>query len=259
MIFGIGGNPPFIGFRAHLFPVAVFRLRAMRMRLTAVSLAVLLAALLVAAGAGAAMVGIYRNGMATTAQRAQLVKLSGRSCARGGSEQALRITIGKRTSGCSYRTPVLGRDLEVSASERLSSATPKGLQRKVFLGLVLRTGGGAGYQLAVYPAQQKVQLRKSLPGGKVEYLAIAKAQSAVKGLDKANDLRFSAINVASGPEKGQCHLLAYVGGKLVAEATDPGAAELSGGFSGVAIGSASNATGTVASVDNVVVRVPSPF
>jgi hypothetical protein len=231
----------------------------MRMRLTAALLAVLATALVVVAGAGAAMVGIYRNPMTTTAQRAQLVKLTGRSCARGGSEQALRITIGKRTSGCSYRTPVVGRDLEISASERLLSSTPKSLQRKVFLGLVLRTGGGAGYQLAVYPAQQKVQLRKNLPGGKVKYLAIAKSQSAVLGLDKANDLRFSAINVASGPEKGQCHLLAYAGGKLVAEATDPEASELSGGASGVAIGSASNATGAVAGVDDVVVRVPSPF
>ncbi len=255
----MGGNPPFIGFRAHPFPVSVFRLRAMKARFTAVWLAVLLAALALALSAGAAMVGIYRNPMTSTAQRSQLVKLSGRSCVRGGSEQALRITIGKRTSDCSYRTPVVGRDLEIAASERLLSATPKGLQRKVFLGLVLRTGGGAGYQLAVYPAQQKVQLRRNLPGGKVNYLAIAKVQSAVQGLDKANDLRLSAINIASGPERGQCRLLAYVGGKLVAEATDPGAAELSGGASGIAIGSASNATGAVASVDDVVVRVPSPF
>jgi hypothetical protein len=231
----------------------------MKVRFTAVSLAVLLTAPAFAAGAGAAVVGIYSNPMTTTAQRAQLVKLSGRSCARGGSEQALRITIGKRTSGCSYRTPVVGRDLEIAASERLLSATPKGLQRKVFLGLILRTGGGAGYQLAVYPAQQKVQLRKNLPGGKVKYLAIARSQSSVQGLNRANDLRLSAIDVASGPEKGQCHLLAYVGGKLVAEATDPGAAELSGGASGVAIGSASNANGAVASVDDVMVRVPSPF
>jgi hypothetical protein len=231
----------------------------MRVRLTVVSLAVLVAALALAAGAWGVMIGIYRNPMTTTAQRAQLVKLSGRSCARGGSEQALRITIGKRTGGCSYRTPVVGRDLEIAASERLLSATLKGLQRKVFLGLILRTGGGAGYQLAVYPAQQKVQLRKNLPGGKVKYLAIVKEQSTVQGLDKANDLRLSAINIASGPEKGQCRLLAFVGGKLVAEATDPGAAELSGGASGVAIGSASNATGAVASVDDVAVRVPSPF
>jgi len=37
------------------------------------------------------MVGIYRNPMTTTAQRAQLVKLAGSSCTRGGSDGALRI------------------------------------------------------------------------------------------------------------------------------------------------------------------------
>ncbi len=231
----------------------------MRVRFTAALLAAVAAALVIVAGAGAAMVGIYRNGMETSAQREQLVKLSGRNCTRGSAEQALLITLGKHTSQCSYRTPVVGRNLEVAASERLLSATPKSLQRQVFLGLILRTGGGAGYQLAVYPAQQKVQLRKNLPDGKVRYLAIARGQRAVQGINRTNQLGLQAIDIASGPEKGSCHLFAYVGGKLAVEATDPGARELSGSASGVAVGSANNATGTVASVDNVVVRVPSPF
>jgi hypothetical protein len=205
------------------------------------------------------MVGIYRNSMETTAQRGQLVKLSGRSCARGGSNHALRIVVGKRTGECSYRTPVVGRDLEVAATERLLRGTPKGLQRKMFLGLVTRAGGGARYQLVVYPLQQKVQLRKYLGDGSVEYLAIEKEVSAVKGIDKANQLRLSALNLTSGPEKGQCRLRAYVGGALVADVTDPGAGDLAGRASGVAIGSAQSSSGAIASVDDVVVRVPSPF
>ncbi len=231
----------------------------MRARFTAALLAALAAALVIAASAGAALVGIYANGMETAAQREQMVKLSGRSCKSGSAEMALLITLGKRTSQCSYRTPVMGRDLEVAASERLLSATPKSLQRKVFLGLVVRTGGGAGYQLAVYPAQQKVQLRKNLPGGKVRYLAIAREQSAVQGVNKTNQLGLQAIDITSGPAKGQCHLFAYVGGKLAAEAVDPGPRELSGSASGVAVGAANDATGAVASIGEVVVRVPSPF
>lgn len=231
----------------------------MRVRLPAVLLAVLAAALIVVGGAGAAMVGIYRNGMESSAKREQLVKLTGRNCTRGSAEKALLITLGKRTSQCSYRTPVLGRNLEVAASERLLSATPKSLQRTVFLGLILRTGGGAGYQLLVYPAQQKIQLRKNLPGGKVKYLAIARGQRLVQGINRTNQLGLQAINITSGPERGSCRLFAYVGGKQVAEAVDSGARELSGTASGVAIGSASTARGAIASVDNVVVRVPSPF
>lgn len=230
----------------------------MKLRFTAASIAVFAVFLAIAAGAGALMVGIYRNSMETTAQRGQLVKLSGRSCLRGGSDHALRIEIGKRTKECSYRTPVIGRDLEIGATERLLSGTPTALQHKVFLGLELRAGGGSQYQLAVYPLQRKVQLRKNL-SGKVEYLAIEKDVAAVKGINKANQLRLSAINVSSGPEKGQAHLRGYVGGRLVVEATDSAAGELSGRAAAVSVGSAKSSVGTVASVDDVVIRVPGPF
>ena len=161
----------------------------MRARFTAALLAAMGAALIIVAGAGATMVGIYRDGMETPAQREQLVKLAGRNCTRGSAEQTLLITLGKLTSQCSFRTPVLGRDLEVAASESLLSATPKSLQRTVYLSLILRTGGGAGYQLVVYPAQQKVQLRKNLPGGKVKYLAIARSQPSVQGINRDQPAR----------------------------------------------------------------------
>jgi len=226
----------------------------MRARFTAVSLALLATALIAAAVAGAAMIGIYRNGMETSAQRAQMIKLSGHRCASGGVEQTMRITLGKSTNQCSFRTPVIGRNLDIAASERLLSATPRTLQRRVYIGLFLRTGGGGGYQLIVYPPQQKVQLRKTLPSGRVKYLAIARGQRAVQGINRTNELSLQAID-----SSGRAQLLAYVGGKLVAEATDPGARELSGGASGVTVGSANSVPGTVATVDNVVVRVPSPF
>jgi len=227
----------------------------MKSRFAAASLAVLLTALTLATSAGAVMIGIYRNGMETTAQRSQLVKLSGRSCMRGGANGTLRIAIGRRTKECSYRTPVIGRDLEIAATERLLSGTPRGLQRKVFLAVELRAGGGAKYQLAVYPLQRKVQLRKVQDDGTIQYLAIVKNESAVKGIDQANKLRLGAINGAGG----ECRLLASVGGKPVADVVDTAAGDLSGRASGFSVGAASGATGTVASVDDVVVRVPSPF
>src|SRR3954452_10381241 len=102
----------------------------MRLRFSATLLAALAAGLLVCAIAGAAMIGIYRNGMESLAQRSQLVKLAGRTCDRAGAGGAMRIAIGKATSSCSFRTPVLGRDLEIAATERLLSGTPTALQRK---------------------------------------------------------------------------------------------------------------------------------
>jgi hypothetical protein len=230
----------------------------MKFRIAAVSLAAA-AALALAASAGAALIGVYRNGMESEAQRAQVVKLSGERCARGGSDHAVRIVVGKQTRECAYRTPVLGRDLEIAAIGRLLSNTPPALQRKAFLAVDLRTGGaGAGYQLAVFPLQGKAQLRKVSSDGQLQYLHIEK-NVRTKGLNKANELRLRAFNLTSGPEKGSCHILAYVGGQLVADVTDLTPGELEGRASGFALGAVGNAKGAAGSFDDVVVRVPSPF
>jgi hypothetical protein len=217
-----------------------------------------LAVLVFASVAAATLVPVYRNSMETTPQRGQLIKLTGANCARGGSQHALRVVIGKRTSECAYRTPVVGRDLEVAATERLLSGTPASLQKRAFLAVGLRSGGGAKYQLTVFPLQRKVQLRKYV-NGSIKYLAIEKDVGGVRGINGANQLRLRAFNATSGPEQGQCDLFAYIGGKLVASVTDSGAGDLSGRASSVSVGATSNATGTVASIDDVVLRVPSPF
>jgi hypothetical protein len=230
----------------------------MKGRFPAVFLAVLATGLLVSAVAGAAMIGVYRNSMESLAQRSQLVKLAGANCARVGANGAMRITLGKKTAACSFRTPVLGRDLEIAATERLLSGTPENLQRKAFLGLELRAGGGSKYQLLVFPRQKKAQLIK-VTGGGTKYLAIAKNEKAVMGINAANKLRLRALNVTSGPEKGQSRLFAYVGSTLVGEAIDAGAGELTGRASSVTVGTIKNGNGVIASVDDVVVRVPSPF
>lgn len=204
------------------------------------------------------MIGIYRNSMETLTQRSELVKLAGRNCDRAGVGGVMRIEVGKKTSSCSFRTPVLGRDLEIAATERLLSGTPENLQRKAFLGLELRAGGGAKYQLLVFPRQRKTQLIKVTREGS-RYLAIARNQRAVKGINQANVLRLRAVNVTSGPDRGQARLFAYVGKTLVGEAVDDAAGELSGRNSAVVVGTTKNGNGIVASVDDVVIRVPSPF
>lgn len=231
----------------------------MRRRITAVVLAALAAALCTAAAATAESIGVYRNTMESDGQRGQVRKLSGKACKSGGSSTAFRVFVGKATSECAYRTPVVGRDLEIAAVGRLLGQTPKPLQRKAFIALDLRAAEGSGYQLAVYPGQAKAQLRKLSPGGGVEYLHIEKNVATLRGLDEANQLRLQAFNVTSGPEKGSCHLLAYVGAKVVADVTDPAAGELEGQASGFSIGASGNAKGAVASFDDVVIRVPSPF
>lgn len=231
----------------------------MRTLRTAIFALLLAGALAFASSAGASLIGIYRNTMESKSQLAQVVRLSGKRCDRSGSGGAFQIVVGKETKECSYRTPVLGRDLEIAATERLLSATPKSVQRSAYLSVDLRAGGGARYQFVVFPLQRKAQIRKVLVDGTVEYLAIAKNLAEVGGADKANQLRLRAFNVTSGEGRGNCQLLAFLGGKLVAEFSDEGAGDLTGTASGFSVGSTKNAKGAHASVDDVVVRVPSPF
>jgi hypothetical protein len=222
------------------------------------ALAALLAATVFSSTAGAALVGLYRNPMESRAQLGEILKLSGQSCDRSGTGHALRVTVGKRTEECSYRTPVVGRDLEIAATARLLSSTPKSLQKSSFVALDLRAGGGARYQLAVFPTQRKAQLRKIRSGGSVEYLDVEKGLSMVRGLDKANELRLRAFNITKGDEKGNCRILAFIGGQRVSNVVDD-AADLTGEASGFSVGSAKVAKGAQASFDDVVVRLPSPF
>jgi hypothetical protein len=228
---------------------------------TAVFPLLLVGLLAFASVAGGALIGVYRNSMENKGQLAQIAKLSGERCARGSSGHAFNVTIGKATKECSYRTPVLGRDLEIAATMRLLSRpqVPMSVQRSAYLSLDLRAGGGARYQLAVYPLQRKAQLRKVLADGTVEYLDIEKDVAGIAGADKANMLRLRAFNVTSGDDKGNCGILAFIGGKLISEVTDEGAGELTGQASGFSVGSAKVAKGVLASVDDVVVRVPSPY
>lgn len=228
----------------------------MPMRLKATLIAALAAAALLAASASAAMVGIYRNGMDTTGQRGQLLKLSGKECARAGSESALRITLGKATPECSYRTPVIGRNMEIGATERLLSATPKPSQHRAYLGLAARAGGNARFELRVFPLQRKVQLLK-IVSSEITYLAIDKNEKAVMGLNKANALRLRVVN---GSEKGKVQVSGYLGNAAVVEATDEsGGASLPGQFSGISLGALKSPNGVVGSYDDVLVRVPVRF
>lgn len=231
----------------------------MRLLRTGTLVALLASFLALAPGAAAALVGIYRNPLEGKGQVAQIRKLSGERCGREASSGAIRVFVGKATRECSYRTPVVGRDLEISATARLLGATPMAVRRAAYLGLDLRAGEGARYQLAAYPLQRKAQLRKILPDGRIEYLHIEKGLTSIGGTDQPNELRLRAFNVTEGPERGNCRILAWVGGQLVADATDEGAGELKGRASGFSLGSAKVAKGAQATVDDVVVRAPSPF
>ena len=150
---------------------------------------------------------------------------------------------------------MVGRNLEIGATARLSSMTPKKARHGAYLGVVARAGAGARYAMLVFPLQRKVQLVKIVAGG-AEYLAVDRGEKLVNGVDKANALRLQVVETG---EPGKVQVNAFLGGSKVAEALDDSGGELSGQSSGVLLGAVKNGNGVVGSVDDVIVRVPVRF
>jgi hypothetical protein len=218
------------------------------------------ALVLVGAAVAAQTVGIYRNAMSTPGQRGQLSRVLGDDCKRGGSPRALRVQVGKRTDECAYRTQVVGRDLEILATERLLSGTPKRIRNRVFLGLTLRVGGGGGYQLRVFPLQRKYQLVKTTQTGERSFLAIGKQVRRIRGANKANKLRLRAFNMIHTRDPDDARLLVYIGDKRFVNVVDDSAGPLRGRMTAVSVGTPRGfANGAAASFDDVIVRVPNPY
>jgi hypothetical protein len=216
---------------------------------------VVLAALVFATVAGADMVGIYRNGLETKPQRSELIKLFGRSCKRGGGEDAIRVLLGKKTDSCAYRTPVIGRDLEIAATERILSGTPKALQNKAYVAVQLRTGGGNKYEVRAFPMQKKAQLIKVSEAG-TKYLAVKKN---VKEIGDINAPTVVRLKVEKTTGEASAAVAAYVGPTVIGEVSDEAAGEVTGEFSAVSVGATKIAEGLIGSIDDLVVRVPVTF
>ncbi len=224
----------------------------------AIALVSLLALGLLATGAASgAFVAIYRNALETTAQRSEILKLSGKACTRGGGATTLNITVGKLTEECAYRTPVVGQDLEIAATGSISSATPTAVAKKAFLALQLRAGGGAKLELRVFPGQKKAQIARITEEG-IKFLAVKKNIVALKEVNKAVVLRMRAI-AGAGETANTCKIGGYLGGELVVEAEDPACGELKGETTALAAGATNNGVGVVAGFAAIVVRTPVRF
>jgi hypothetical protein len=218
-----------------------------------------LALALLIATAATATVSIYSNDMLNSGRRGQIRKLSGQNCDRGGAPGVLKVRAGKKTEECAYRTPVVGRDLEIETTARLLSGTPKKLQRRAFVALELRAGGGGRYTFAVFPRQDKYQIRKDVPGQATKFLAVGKQISRIGGINEANKMRLQVFNILSTKKKGDGRILAFVNNKRMAVIVDDRIGALKGRFSGFSVGAGGTANGAVASFDDVSVRIPSPF
>jgi hypothetical protein len=229
----------------------------MKAKLAIATVSLLLVGLVVAGAASGAFVAIYRNALETTSQRSEVLKLSGKSCSRGGAKTALLITVGKLTEECAYKTPVVGEDLEIAATGTIEPATPPKVARKAFLGLQLRAGGGSKLELRVFPAQKKAQLARITAEG-IKYLAVEKNIAALKEATKPVVLRLRVVGGAK-EAAGTCKIGGYLAGEMVVEAEDPACGELKGETTALTAGAPNNGVGVVAGFSAIVVRTPVRF
>src|SRR6201994_620080 len=213
--------------------------------------------LVAVASASGAFVAIYRNALETTAQRGEVLKLAGKSCTRGGAPTSLKITVGKLTEECAYRTPVIGSDLEIAATGRIVSGTPAAVAKKAFLGMQLRVGSGGKIEVRVFPSQKKVQLVKVTEEG-IHYLAIKKNVKSVQPAEKANVLRLRVVGGAK-EEAGACKVGGYLAGERVIEASNETCGEMTGEMTALSAGAPNNGSGLIASCEAIVVRTPVRF
>ena len=213
-----------------------------------------------AGAANAQSIPLYVNSLKSANGRDQVIKRGPGSCVRGGSKVALRFTAGKKTKACNFSVPVVGRDIELTATGRIFKSVPTKLRESIFLGLNLRhAGDGSHYQLAVFPSGRRCQIRKVFPNGATTVLKAGRNVAEIRNFGQANRMTLRAYNGVSTLPATSARLVAYVNGKMVGVVDDERGGELKGRDLSFSIASARNATGTTGSFTDIVVRIPNPF
>lgn len=225
--------------------------------LRALLAAVSLGAVVLVAGASANTISIYNNPLDTVDGRAQIHQMKPNArCERGGSPNAFRFKLGAKARECSYRVPVVGTNMQVTATARILKSTPRKVLRRAYAGVSLRQANdGSRYQLVVWPSTRRYGLRKVQPNGQILNFGSRKAGNKVKGPGLANRMTLRAFTGT----KGNTQLVGFVNGNKVAAARDPQGNSLVGRDTSISIGSKQSARGAIGSFVDVRVAIPDPL
>lgn len=219
------------------------------MRATASLVAAVSVLLALAAGAAAAVV-IYRNGFESTKQMREFVKVAEGTCTRSNARSTMSVRIGRGTLACAYRSPVLGKDIELAATGELSRKTPTRLRRAVAWAVSVRSGERSDYTLTLYPGRRRWMLSRVAGGGQGARTTLAEGrESFIHGTGARNRVALRAF---------EGEVVALVNNRQVARHMDPEADVLGGRQATVSIFADRVATGAVARFDSVTIRVPDP-
>ena len=219
----------------------------MRLRISSRFVSPLAAALALAASAGAALIGVYRNAWSPTPSAPR-----SSSCPANAARAAAPITPcgSSSASDQGMRVPHPGdrprprdRRDRPPAQQHAEGGAAQGLPRASTCGPARRAPTTSSPSSR---CSARRSCARSVADGQRRVPAHRQERRRDQGRStKPNELRLRAFNVTSGPEKGSCRLLAFVGGQLVADVTDQAAGELQGRASGFSLGAIGNAKGVV--------------
>jgi hypothetical protein len=233
----------------------------MRTKLTALIVACL--ALLAGAIAQAAPIPVANYTFQAQADVSAFQKVFGSSCKRKwAGNQALGITVGNGTNSCMFRSSVVAdssaalSDQGMVASTRVTGGDAK-LQKKAFVGIVVRRSDEAGYILRVLPNAQKWQYLRDPKGAGGPNLEASGSGKFVKGGRKASTLSLRAF--ANGG--ASTSVIASVNGRGVVSTSDSATDQPDGRQTAVTTGAKGTGAGTgiTGLFDDVIVQVPNPF
>ena len=215
----------------------------------------------VAGKSEASSLALYKNALDTSTKRTEVKQYGSRArCNSGGSTRAFRFSLGKQTKDCFYRLPVVGRSVEVTGIGVLLKSTPAAIRGRTWLAVSTRQASdGSRYQLTVFPAQQKVQVRKILGDGDVEYLAVGKEVRKVAKPGGSNRMTLRTFDGVRGAPAGATRVVAWVNGARIATVDDASPGQLTGRFATFSVGSTRDAHRAIGSFRSVAVRIPDPF
>jgi hypothetical protein len=190
-------------------------------------------------------------------------KVFGAKCKRKwAGNQALGITVGRDTNSCVFRSSVVAdssstyADHGMVATASVSGGDAK-LQKKAFVGLVIRRSDSAGYILRVLPNAGKWQYLRDPQGAAGPKLEASGSGKFIKAGTKPNMLAIRAFSLGGTSSS----VIASVNGHAVVSTTDSGADQPDGRQTAVTTGAKGSGAGTgiLGVFDNVIVQVPNPF
>jgi hypothetical protein len=194
-----------------------------------------------------ATVTVYRNDFGSPARALEFHKLGGGRCAKSGRGGQMTVVVGAATEACSFRSQVIGRNLQVVVSTGISQRTPRRLRTSVATGVALRSGDDGSYGLAVYQGRKSWYLTRTTASGPAT-LERGRLNS-IRSIGRLNRLSLRAF----GPR-----IVASINGKVVATYDDSSPGDVSGQDAALILASGRSAKDAVASFDSVVIQVPDP-